>query len=388
MIRTLIQRLQQRYPEQEVFRTKIGISAGLIGLGTNLLLFIAKMFLGLITQSVSIMADAINNLSDTASSVMTLLGFHVSSKPADKEHPYGHERFEYISGLFIALLIIFVGFQFLKTSFERILDPVSTKISPIVFVILVLSILIKLWQSTVYTKMGNAIQSNTLAATAQDSRNDVLTTIVVLLSAGVELATGWRVDGYIGLLIALYILFSGVQMIKSFIDELLGTRPTDEEIQAMEDRLDRYTQIIGYHDLMVHAYGPTQRFATVHIEVDDQLTLEEAHAVSDRIERDFQEGLNVQLVCHLDPVDLHDHRRQLIRKQLKRFLRYLDDGLSLHDLRLFREAEGERLTFDVVVPKNCRFTDQELLDRIRRFLADEFDLTQVEVVFDHNYLLN
>lgn len=388
MIRTLIQRLQQRYPEQEVFRTKIGISAGLIGLGTNLLLFIAKMFLGLITQSVSIMADAINNLSDTASSVMTLLGFHVSSKPADKEHPYGHERFEYISGLFIALLIIFVGFQFLKTSFERILDPVSTKISPIVFVILVLSILIKLWQSTVYTKMGNAIQSNTLAATAQDSRNDVLTTIVVLLSAGVELATGWRVDGYIGLLIALYILFSGVQMIKSFIDELLGTRPTDEEIQDMEDRLDRYTQIIGYHDLMVHAYGPTQRFATVHIEVDDQLTLEEAHAVSDRIERDFQEGLNVQLVCHLDPVDLHDHRRQLIRKQLKRFLRYLDDGLSLHDLRLFREAEGERLTFDVVVPKNCRFTDQELLDRIRRFLADEFDLTQVEVVFDHNYLLN
>ncbi|MGX7352067.1 cation diffusion facilitator family transporter [Enterococcus canis] len=388
MIRTLIQRLQQRYPEQEVFRTKIGISAGLIGLGTNLLLFIAKMFLGLITQSVSIMADAINNLSDTASSVMTLLGFHVSSKPADKEHPYGHERFEYISGLFIALLIIFVGFQFLKTSFERILDPVSTKISPIVFVILVLSILIKLWQSTVYTKMGTAIQSNTLAATAQDSRNDVLTTIVVLLSAGVELATGWRVDGYIGLLIALYILFSGVQMIKSFIDELLGTRPTDEEIQDMEDRLDRYTQIIGYHDLMVHAYGPTQRFATVHIEVDDQLTLEEAHAVSDRIERDFQEGLNVQLVCHLDPVDLHDHRRQLIRKQLKRFLRYLDDGLSLHDLRLFREAEGERLTFDVVVPKNCRFTDQELLDRIRRFLADEFDLTQVEVVFDHNYLLN
>ena len=304
-------------------RTMIGKLAGYLGLLSNALLFVAKFLIGLSAQSVSIMADAINSLSDTASSFLTLIGFRIAAKPADREHPYGHERFEYISGFVVSLLITFVGFQFLKNAFEKIIAPEPIRLSPWLFIVLILSIGLKLWQGLMYRQLAKKIDSATLQANGQDSFNDVLTTVAVLLSALIEWGTGWRVDGYIGLLIALYILFSGIMMIRTFINELLGARPTEAEIREMEDRLDRYPTILGYHDLLVHNYGPKNRFASVHIEVNESWSLSQAHEVIDAIEHDFQRNLQVELVCHLDPVPIQINSTGSCGKKSDKSLRRL-----------------------------------------------------------------
>ncbi|HCE13039.1 MAG TPA: cation transporter, partial [Enterococcus sp.] len=258
-------------------RVAIGVRAGWLGLGSNLVLFIGKFLIGLSAGSVSIMADAINNLTDTASSLLTLIGFRIAGKPADSEHPYGHARFESISGFVVSLLITFVGGQFLLSSINKIITPEHIRLSPMLFVVLILSIGIKVWQGLMYRSLSKKIDSATLQASGQDSINDVITTVAVLLSAIVEWLTGWRVDGYVGLLIALYILYNGIQMIRTFINDLLGSRPTEAELTEMEERLASYQTILGFHDLLVHNYGPSNRFASVHIEVDDTWTLNQAH---------------------------------------------------------------------------------------------------------------
>ena len=219
MLNFLINKITSRWKGNR--RTSVGILGGILGLLSNLLLFLAKFFIGSLSGSVSIMADAINNLSDTASSVITLAGFKIAGKPADEDHPYGHERFEYISGFVISILVTYVGIRFLDSSFMKILHPSSVLLSPIVYIVLILSILMKFWQSFMYRRLGREINSDTLKATAQDSINDVYTTIAVLISAIIEWFSGWRIDGYIGFLIALYIIYSGVKMIMSFINDMI-----------------------------------------------------------------------------------------------------------------------------------------------------------------------
>ena len=379
-------RKMQENNEPGVFRVKAGKLAGFLGLFSNLFLGLLKVFLGLFTHSVSITADAINNLTDSASSLLTLVGFVVAEKPADKEHPYGHERFESISGLFICVLVIFVGLQFLKTSVERIITPAPIKTSPLIFFLLLFSIGVKFWQSRSYEKIGQFIQSDTLKASSQDSLNDCLTTGVVLISSIVQSYFGLTIDGFVGLFVAGYILFSGIQMLMNFVGSLLGEIPAEEKIKKMEDLLENQTDILGFHDLMFHSYGANHEFATVHIEISDTYSLEEAHEIIDHIEKDFLEELNIQLVCHVDPVALKNPRRQKIRKSLRKFVRYLEEDLTLHDLRL-HEGEEEVLSFDIVVPKAVRFSDEELLQRLEKYCLDEFQIKKIKVVFDHNYLL-
>ncbi len=231
------------------------------------------------------MADAINSLSDTASSILTLVGFKIAAKPADPEHPYGHERFEYISGLFVSIIITYVGFQFLETSIGKIIHPESLTLSPIIFIVLLFSIILKFVQGRMYVTIAQSIDSETLRATAKDSYNDVYTTLAVLLSAGIEWLMGWRIDGYVGFALAGYILLSGIMMLRDFVYELLGSRPTKEEILAMEKLLLSYENILGFHDLLVHNYGPSKKFASVHIEVDDSLDLNQAHKIMDIIKK-------------------------------------------------------------------------------------------------------
>lgn len=368
-------------------RLKAGKFAGFLGLFSNLFLGLLKVFLGLITHSVSITADAINNLGDSASSLLTLFGFVIGEKPADKEHPFGHERFELISGLLISILIIFVGLQFLKTSILRILTPQEVKISPVVLILLVLSIGVKFWQSYSYKTIADKISSETLVASSQDSLNDCLTTGVVLVSAMVQSLFHVTIDGYVGLLIALYILYSGIQMVREFVTSLMGAIPSEDKILAMKNLLKSYGRIISFHDLLVHSYGANNQFATVHVEIDDRYSLEEAHEIIDSIEKDFLENLNIHLVCHVDAVDLTNPRRQEIRKKLRRFVGYLDEELSIHDVKWHEKAGEEFLSFDVVVPKNSRFTDQELLEKMVKYCQDEFGISRLQVNFDHNYLL-
>lgn len=383
MIRFLAEKMIKSDAPEDV-RSGYGRLAGTLGLVSNALLFAMKFFIGLTAGSVSIMADAINSLTDTASSVLTLVGFKIAAKPADKEHPYGHERFEYISGFMISIIITYVGVQFLQSSFEKILHPSTVKLNTLVFVILVLSILMKVWQSRMYHGIAKQINSGTLRATGQDALNDVITTGAVLVSAVVELLTGWRVDGYVGFLIALYIIYSGITMVKDFMDELMGSRPTPEEIQEMENRLNDYPDILGYHDLLVHSYGPQKRFASVHIEVDDQWDLNHAHDIIDRIEKDFHQKLDVELVCHLDPVAVQDPNFLKKREYLREILNDIDPALRMHDFRI----EGEdQLSFDVVVPQKCKYSDTQLRQLINEAFAWQIGDQQLIITFDHNYLL-
>ena len=366
-------------------RTKKGIIAGILGLITHILLFVAKFAIGLFSGSVSIMADAINSLSDTASSILTLVGFKIAAKPADQEHPFGHERFEYISGLFVSIIITYVGFQFLDASIRKIFRPEHLVLTPIVFLVLIFSILLKLLQGRMYTRFSKTIQSEALKATAKDSYNDVFTTLAVLVSAGIERFTGWRIDGYVGFVLAGYIIFSGIMMLRDFVYELLGSRPTAEEIKTMEKQLSSYKSILGFHDLLVHNYGPNKKFASVHIEVDDSLNLNEAHKIIDIIEKDFKKTLDVDLVCHLDPVAIHNEQYRKILKQLRQIIKELGEELRLHDLRIIRK--GKELQFDIVVPQNFKLPDDVLEEKIRQAIEKKVGSFELDITFDHNYLL-
>nr|WP_238929121.1 cation diffusion facilitator family transporter [Enterococcus durans] len=352
---------------------------------SNLILFISKLTIGLFSGSVSIMADAINSLSDTTSSILTLVGFKIAAKPADPEHPYGHERFEYISGLFVSIIITYVGFQFLETSIGKIIHPESLTLSPIIFIVLLFSIILKFVQGRMYVTIAQSIDSETLRATAKDSYNDVYTTLAVLLSAGIEWLMGWRIDGYVGFALAGYILLSGIMMLRDFVYELLGSRPTKEEILAMEKLLLSYENILGFHDLLVHNYGPSKKFASVHIEVDDSLDLNQAHKIIDIIEKDFKKTLDVELVCHLDPVPVNNENYREILKVLKKIIKETGEGLKLHDLRMIRN--GKELQFDVVVPEKFNFSDEELERVLRVQIEERIGNYDLDITFDHNYLL-
>ncbi|MGX7245890.1 cation diffusion facilitator family transporter [Enterococcus quebecensis] len=387
MINVLINHFEKRQQKKSDIRTAFGVFAGVIGLLSNMLLFVSKLLIGLVSGSVSIMADAMNNLSDTISSVLTLVGFHIAGKPADKEHPYGHERFEYISGMLVSLLITFVGFQFFMTSIDRIIEPQSIKVTPVILIVLLVSIFIKVWQGVFYQRVAKKIDSNTLVATAKDSFNDVYTTVAVLVSASVEGITGLKIDGYVGLLIACYIIYSGLQLIREFVNELMGIRPDQAAIDEMKGYLSSVPEIVGYHDLLIHQYGPNKTFASVHIEIDDRWNLTQAHETIDEIENKFKEQLGVDLVCHIDPVNLYDQTQQFIHQELKKIIKGINSELKGHDIRLVHHGGKPRILFDLVVPNDFKATDQELKIRIQEQVYRKIGDYTVEVTFDHNYLL-
>lgn len=389
MITYLINRFERKHTgSKEALRPKLGAFAGRIGLLSNLVLFLAKFVIGLLSGSVSIMADAINNLSDTISSILTLVGFYISGKPADAEHPYGHERFEYISGMLVSILITFVGFQFLITSIERIRNPQSVTVTWLVLIILLASIGIKIWQGLFYQKVAKKIDSDALVASAKDSLNDVFTTVTVLVSAMVEGLTGLKIDGYVGLAIAIYIIYSGYKMIMGFVNELMGMRPAEEEINQIKERLSAVDNIIGYHDLLIHNYGPNKTFASVHIEIDDTWNLRKAHEKTDLIEREFKKELGIELVCHVDPVSIHDQEQNRIHLLLKEIINGIDDTLKMHDLQIEKEKnEAGIMHFDIVIPKGFGLDDQELTQKIQLAVTRKIGDYQVQITFDHVYLL-
>ncbi|MRI85052.1 cation diffusion facilitator family transporter [Fundicoccus ignavus] len=366
---------------KEERRQRVGILSGRVGLVSNLFLFVIKLIAGLMSGSISIVTDAMNNLGDSASSVITLFGFRAASKPADKEHPFGHERSEYISGLIISIIIIYVGLQFLSSSFNQIMHPTPLNTSALVFVLLIVSIVIKVLQGQFYRKMAKEIQSNTLQNSAQDSINDVYITTMVLVSSLVETWTGWQIDGYAGGLLSLFIIYSGIQAIRDSIDDLLGKRPSKVEIRQMKDLLDQYDNIVGYHDLLVHSYGPNQTFATIHIEIDDSWNLTRAHHLIDCIEEDFKHKLGVELVCHLDPIAIQNEHDTAIYRQVKAILK--DFNLKFHDFKV----EHQTILFDIVLPDNPQLTDDALFMQIEQKIHEQIGNYEVKIIFDRLDLL-
>ncbi len=386
MFNHLIEKFLAKQTNEEA-RMRLAIVSGRVGLVSNLLLFIIKLIAGTMSGSISIITDGMNNLGDSASSLLTLFGFRAASKPADKEHPYGHERSEYITGLLISVIIIYVGIQFFTSSIQQILNPTSLNASPIVFALLVMSIIAKMMQGNFYRTAAKSIHSNTLHGAAQDSINDVYVTTIVLISAMVETFTGWQIDGYAGALLSIIIVYSGIQAINDSINDLLGTRPSKDEIHEMKELLDQYNSIVGYHDLLVHNYGPNKTFATIHIEIDDSWDLKHSHRVIDDIEIDFTEKLGVELVCHVDPIAIQNEEHTAIYRQVKQILKSFHLALKFHDFKVESIDDESHITFDVVVPDNVEETNDELLRMIQEKIQQDIGPYKLIIEFDRLDLL-
>ena len=363
-------------------RAGYGRLAGVTGIVCNLLLFALKLLAGTISGSVSITADAVNNLSDASGSIVTLVGFKLASRPADDEHPYGHARMEYLSGLAVAVLILVIGVELVKSSIGKILHPEAVEFSALIVVILVCSILVKLWMAVFNRKLGRRIGSAALTAAAADSRNDVISTGAVLLACIVGQLTGLKIDGYVGLLVALFILWSGWSAAKDTISPLLGEPASEELVQSISRLILSHEKILGIHDLMVHDYGPGQCFASVHAEMDSREDPLLCHDVLDDIERDALRELRVHLVIHYDPIVTDDAELNHMRTFVQETIRAIDPELTLHDFRMVRGAQHTNLIFDLVIPYSLVGKQAELKHRIDARVQQEDRKYYTVITFD------
>lgn len=352
--------------ENPAVHTSIGKMAGFTGICCNILLFLGKLLAGLLSGSVSILADAINNLSDAGSSLVTLLGFYLAQRPADKEHPYGHARYEYLSGLVVSTLILVIGLELGKSSFEKVLHPQPILATPVVWGVLTVSLCLKLWMSHFFRTLGARIRSVTLTAASADSRNDVIATAGVLLGYIVSSLFGVNVDGIVGLGIAAFILWSGIGIARDTISPLLGARDP-ELVKKLSALVLSHEKVLGIHDLLVHDYGPGQCFASVHAELSAEENPLACHDIIDDIEQDAWERLNVHLVIHYDPVMTNDAEWSRMRTLTEGWVRQVNPRLSIHDFRMVRSARQTKLVFDLAIPYDMALSARE----VQTFIAEQ-----------------
>ena len=336
--------------EDPQVRTRYGILASIVGICCNLLLFASKLFIGVLVNSVSVMADAFNNLSDAASSIISFIGVKMAGKPADAEHPFGHGRIEYIAALIVSFLVIEVGFTFFKSSISKILHPEEISFDLVPFVILILSILVKLWMAFFNNKLGKRIDSKVMLATAADSLGDVITTSATVLSIIICHFTSINVDAIAGLIVSAIVIWSGISIAKDTLEPLIGERVPAELYQKITDIVESYDGIVGTHDLIVHNYGPNRSMATIHAEVPNDINIDVSHEIIDKIERDVKKDLNILLVIHMDPVEMRDEEVLSLREKTSRIVHALDPELNFHDFRVLKENEQRTLIFDLVIP--------------------------------------
>jgi len=361
-------------------RSAIGKLSGIVGIVCNLILFVGKIIIGTISGAVSITADAMNNLSDATSSIITLLGFKLAEQPADEEHPYGHARFEYLSGLAVAALIILIGFELAKSSVNKIIHPSPVEFSLALVIVLVLSILLKLWMSLFNRTTGKMINSSTLLATAADSRNDVISTAAVLLAAIIETTTKLPVDGYFGLGVSLFILYSGANLAKETISPLLGESASPELQALIVDYISAHPKVLGYHDLMVHDYGPGQRFATIHVEMDQREEPLVCHEIIDDMERECLKSHNIHLVIHYDPIVTDDPELSRLHLLVDELLAEIDPELRTHDFRMVRAHDFTNLIFDVTLPAHLKKQEKAIKHRLDEELSRCEETTYYTVI--------
>ena len=380
LVRRLVRGAQNT--EDPAVREAYGRLAGIVGVVCNVLLFVGKFLLGTLTGSVAITADAVNNLSDASSSIVTLIGFRLAAKPADEGHPFGHHRIEYLAGLAVAAMILLIGAELVKTSIGKILHPADVECTAATILVLLASILVKLWLARFNRTLGKKISSPALMATAADSRNDVITTAAVLLCAVLAAATGLRLDGYVGLLVALFILWSGWSAAKDTISPLLGEPASEELVQSISRLILSHEKILGIHDLMVHDYGPGQCFASVHAEMDSREDPLLCHDVLDDIERDALRELRVHLVIHYDPIVTDDAELNHMRTFVQETIRAIDPELTLHDFRMVRGAQHTNLIFDLVIPYSLVGKQAELKHRIDARVQQEDRKYYTVITFD------
>lgn len=349
-------------------RARIGKLSGAVGIICNCLLAAGKLIVGHMTSSMSITADGLNNLSDGASSVVTLLGFKLAEKPADRKHPYGHARIEYIAGLTVAVMILFIGLELGKSSVEKLIDPEPIEFSFTAVWVLFASILVKLFMMLFNLKMGRRINSNTLLATAADSRNDVMTTSAVLAASIVEHFYDVRIDGVMGIAVSLFILYSGIKLAGETMSPLLGEGANPELQKQITDYINGCPMVLGCHDLMVHDYGPGRRYASIHVEIDKNEDPMACHARIDRMERECLKNYGTHLVIHYDPVVTDDPEVNSTKRLVNTIIKVRDGRLTIHDFRMVDDGESVKMSFDMILPEDLRGQEQSIKETVEKAL--------------------
>ncbi len=340
-------------------RGKYASLAGVTGILLNVLLFIGKLTLGILSGSVAIIADAFNNISDAGSSIVTLIGFRLASKPVDKEHPLGHGRLEYVSGFIVDMLIILVGVELLKSSFDKILHPVLPTVGTATLCLLGAAILVKIWLFFFYKKIGNTIQSSPIKAASFDSLSDCIATTLVLVSAIIASVWGVGIDGYVGILVAIFILFTGIKAAKETIDLLLGSPPDPAFIDDIYAFAKDYPSVIGIHDVIVHDYGPGRQIVSFHAEVPSDSDINLAHEEIDKMERDMHAKFGCIVTVHLDPIVTNDPQVNELREMAQSAVKEVDEGFSLHDFRMTMGETSVNLIFDLLIPTDCKLCKED-----------------------------
>lgn len=380
LIKTFIKNSENT--ENPKIRQKYGTLSSIVGIICNVLLFLIKYAMGTLSHSISIVSDAFNNLSDCAGCLVTLLGYKMASKPADKNHPFGHGRMEYLTSLIIAALIIFVGIELLKNSVEKIINPVEIRFSFAVLFSLVFSIAVKLWMAVFNAELGKKINSSVLTATAKDSKSDVIATSATLIALICSLFTALPVDGVMGLLVSVFILKSGYDIVKDTVDELLGKPADPEIINHIKEYVLKNDKIIGIHDLIIHSYGPGNMIGSCHVEVKSNESFTEVHDIVDSIEREIHNNLNILMTIHMDPIEVNDMLTNKCKKFVNNIIHSIDSSLDLHDFRIVSGESHTNLIFDLVVPFECKYSNEELKQKIDMQLSKENINYYTVIVFD------
>lgn len=366
-------------------RRAYGTLCGAVGIGLNVLLFIGKFFAGQLSGSIAVTADAFNNLSDAGSSAVTLLGFRLAGKKPDPDHPFGHGRIEYISGLIVAGLILLMGVELAKSSFDKILHPEEVTFSALALVILAVSVAVKLYMWHYNRRIGGKIRSAAMEATASDSLSDAAATSAVLLAMLIGRWTGLAVDGYVGMVVALFILFSAYKAAKETLSPLLGQAPDPELVQHIRDIVEEHDTVVGIHDLVVHDYGPGRQMVSLHAEVPASGDILQLHDVIDNIERELHEKLHVQAVIHMDPIVTDDETVDALRRQVAELVRQVESRMTVHDLRVIRGTTHTNLVFDAVLPLDAAITPAEAGRRIREKVAELDGDYYAVVTVEHSF---
>jgi cation diffusion facilitator family transporter len=387
MTKWLVQTFIKNYNETEkpAVRTAYGQLSGAVGILCNVLLFAIKLIVGTVSGSVAVTADAVNNLSDASSNIISFLGFKMASRPADAEHPYGHGRYEYLSGLMVALLIMVVGFELLKSGISKIMHPEPVAFSWVMAGALGFSVLVKLWMLVFNRRMGKTIHSETLIATAADSRNDVIATSAVLLAMGAGQVWGFALDGWMGVAVAVFVLVSGFNIVKDTLDPLLGKMPEPELVDYIRNKILSYPGVLGTHDLMIHDYGPGRQFASVHVEMAAEADPIASHQVIDTIERDFMAQDGLHMLVHYDPIPTGDSVLSSLRTELSRGVQFIDERITIHDLCIAPGPEKPLVRFDCEVPADVEIPEKEIRRMLCNLVAAEYPGSDCDITIDRNY---
>lgn len=367
-------------------RKAYGILCGSVGIGLNILLFLGKLLAGLFSHSIAIMADAINNLSDAGSSVITLIGFHMAGQKPDSDHPYGHGRIEYLSGLFVSLAIIIMAFELFRSSLDKVFHPEPIADNPVIILILIGSILVKLYMFYYNKSISKKISSTAMEATSIDSLSDTMATTVVLVATLVAHFTGLMIDGYCGIAVSLFICYAGISAVKDTINPLLGQPPSEEFVQQIKDIVHSYPDVIAIHDLIVHDYGPGRLMISLHAEVPASGNVLDLHDTIDNIEHALAAKLKCHAVIHMDPIITNDEMTNTLKQQTINILKDIDSAMTLHDFRLVKGPTHTNIIFDIVVPFSCKIDDAGLRQQIDSSLKEINPGYNTVIDIDRNYI--